>query len=375
MQGWHKAHARLARMPTMPDGLPVIDLDSDLPQLGRELDRACRTHGFFYCVGHGLDPERVAALVQDARTFFAWPRTRKEAIAMARGGRAWRGYFPLGGELTSGKPDRKEGIYFGTELSEEDPRVRAGLPLHGPNLFPELPGFREQVLAYMEAVTGLGQRLLDGIAVGLGLEADYFRIHYTADPTVLFRIFNYPAGGEEGELGVGEHTDYGFLTLLWQDETGGLEIYGQGRWLAAPALPGSLVCNVGDMLERLTAGRYVSALHRARNISNHDRLSMPLFLDPGFDAVLKPLNLPADDSAPNASRARARWDGLDLTNLQGTYGDYLIAKVSKVFPQLKGALQGRGCKAYKLCKSYTEEITRCSPPWLDSAGTCIRSGP
>ena len=76
---------------------------------------------------------------------------------MARGGRAWRGCFPVGGELTSGRPDRKEGLYFGAELADDDPRVRAGTPLHGPNLFPgQVPELRAAVLAYLDALTGAG---------------------------------------------------------------------------------------------------------------------------------------------------------------------------------------------------------------------------
>jgi isopenicillin N synthase-like dioxygenase len=148
---------------------------------------------------------------------------------------------------------------------------------------------------------------------------------------VLFRIFNYPPGQRPEDLGVGAHTDYGLLTLLRQDEIPGLEVWHRGRWLPAPPVPDSFLCNVGDMLERLTAGRYVSALHRVRNLSSHDRISMPLFLDPSFEAVLEPI-FPAPqrgvDSAPQ------RWDGTDLATLSGTYGDYLLRKVAKVFPDL-----------------------------------------
>jgi isopenicillin N synthase-like dioxygenase len=326
----------------MTEALPLVALDRD-PNLDAALDRACREFGFFYVTGHGVDPRLVTALAGLARNFFAQPVDHKLRIAMSGGGRAWRGYFPVGGELTSGRPDRKEGVYFGTELALTDPRVRAGLPLHGPNLFPDLPGFRERVLEYMGAVTTVGQRLLCEIASGLGLQRDYILERYTRDPTVLFRIFNYPPG-RAGELGVGEHTDYGFLTLLWQDETGGLEVQHQDRWLDVPPIPGSFVCNVGDMLERLTGGRYVSALHRARNNTQRDRISMPLFLDPRFDAVLLPIS--AAESPPtatsNVQRARERWDGLDLTTLKGTYGDYLTDKVSKVFPELQRQHLDRG---------------------------------
>ncbi len=135
---------------------------------------------------------------------------------------------------------------------------------------------------------------------------------------------------------MGAHTDYGLLTLLRQDEIGGLEVWHQDRWLSAPPVPDSFVCNVGDMLERLTAGRYVSALHRVRNVSTQDRVSMPLFLDPSFDAVLAPITpLAPDPSATGRQRRARRWDGTDLATVSGSYGDYLLSKVSKVFPQLK----------------------------------------
>jgi polar amino acid transport system ATP-binding protein len=327
------------------ESLPIIDIASlrggsrDLARIGAALDRACCEFGFFYVTGHGIDPALSSRLMTLAVRFFASPLEQKLAIAMAHGGRAWRGYFPVDGELTSGRPDRKEGIYFGTELGPDDPRVRAGVPLHGMNLYPELPGFRETLLTYMDEVTAVGQLLLRGIAVGLGLAPDYFLGHYTREPTVLFRIFNYPPstpGAHENELGVGEHTDYGLLTLLRQDEVGGLEVWHQDRWLSAPPIPDSFVCNVGDMLERLTAGRYVSALHRVRIVSTQDRLSMPLFLDPNFDAVLAPITPVAPDpSATGRNRPALRWDGTDLATISGTYGDYLLNKVSKVFPQLK----------------------------------------
>jgi len=335
--------------------LPVIDISSVrvgsryLARVGAALDRACCEFGFFYVTGHGIDPALAARLMTLARQFFALPLEQKLAIAMAHGGRAWRGYFPVDGELTSGRPDRKEGIYFGTELGADDARVRAGVPLHGMNLYPELPGFRETLLNYIDEVTAVGQTLLSAIAVGLGLGPNYFLDRYTRDPTVLFRIFNYPpatpaANESESEngLGVGEHTDYGLLTLLRQDEVGGLEVWHPDGWLSAPPLPDSFVCNVGDMLERLTAGRYVSALHRVRNVSTQDRISMPLFLDPSFDAVLAPITPKAPDtSAARRRRGGRRWDGADLATVSGTYGDYLLGKVSKVFPQLRTAvLQG-----------------------------------
>jgi len=327
-------------MTNSAESLPIIDIASrDVGRIGAALDRACCEFGFFYITGHRVSHSLSARMMMLAREFFASPLEQKMAIAMARGGRAWRGYFPVDGELTSGRPDRKEGIYFGTELGADDPRVRAGMPLHGANLFPALPGFRDTLLAYIDEVTAVGQTLLSAIAAGLGLEPDYFLERYTREPTVLFRIFNYPpskACADESELGVGEHTDYGLLTLLQQDEVGGLQVWHRDRWIAAPPVPDSFVCNIGDMLERLTAGRYVSALHRVRNVSTQDRISMPLFLDPGFAAVLEPIEVLAPDpTAIDRRRDGRRWDGTDLAEVSGTYGDYLLNKVSKVFPLLK----------------------------------------
>jgi isopenicillin N synthase-like dioxygenase len=114
-----------------------------------------------------------------SQQFFALDEDTKLAIRMERGGPAWRGYFPVGGELTSGKPDLKEGLYFGTELAADDPRVKAGTPLHGPNLFPDIVGFREVVLEYMLAMTTLGHTLMRGISLGLGLPSSYFHQRYT----------------------------------------------------------------------------------------------------------------------------------------------------------------------------------------------------
>jgi isopenicillin N synthase-like dioxygenase len=253
---------------------------------------------------------------------------------MSHGGRAWRGYFPVGGELTSGQPDLKEGLYFGTELDESDPRVRAGTPMHGANLFPSnIPDFRKAVLEYMAALTRLGHKVIAGIALSLGLPESYFADRYTADPLILFRIFNYPPSSASLDLqpseGVGEHTDYGLLTILRQDMSGGLEVKVGSEWVAAPPLANSFICNLGDMLDRMTAGHYRSTPHRVRNVTSHNRLSFPFFFDPNFDVEVKPICGSLLDNKDE------RWDHASVHEFHGTYGDYLLNKVGKVFPQLK----------------------------------------
>jgi isopenicillin N synthase-like dioxygenase len=254
---------------------------------------------------------------------------------MEHGGPAWRGWFPLGGELTSGTPDDKEGFYVGAELAADDARVRAGTPLHGPNIFPaELPELGPTFLAYLDAMTGLGHALMRGLALGLGLDGGWFADNLTADPLILFRIFRYPPVDPDAASGwgVGEHTDYGLLTILRQDTTPGLEVHAPSGWVDAPPLPGSFVCNLGDMLERMTGGRYRSTAHRVRNTSATDRLSFPFFFDPAWDAEVIPVPSLGDHPLP---AARERWDQEDVFAFEGTYGEYLLGKVGKVFPALR----------------------------------------
>lgn len=323
--------------------VPVIDLSitgHGPDRVAEQIDAAASEYGFFYATGHGVSPRVIDSILELSRAFFQLDDQVKNRMHMSRGGRAWRGYFPLGGELTSGRPDLKEGIYFGAELSEEDARVRAGVPLHGRNLFPALPGFREAVLDYMDALTRLGQRLMSLIGRGLGVGDDYFIDRYTSNPTLLFRIFNYPSSDPSAtSRGVGEHTDYGLLTLLYQDDVGGLQVKHGSSWLDVPHVRDSFVINLGDMLERLTAGRYTSALHRVINSSGRARISMPFFFDPSFDAELEPI--PGVGPATTRRELIERWDGLDLRELRGTYGEYLLGKVSRVFPDLGREHLGR----------------------------------
>lgn len=328
--------------------LPVIDVAplvaGDAP--GREavaarIGEACRAHGFFYVTGHGVDPALVARLETLSHRFFDLPEATKMQWRMALGGRAWRGYFPLGGELTSGRPDWKEGLYLGTELPATHPLVQARTPVHGPNLFPDAPGledFRDTILGYMAAVTQLGHRLMEGIALSLGLPADYFAARYTGDPLILFRLFDYPSQpvpeGLDVQWGVGEHTDYGLLTILHQDSVGGLAVHTPAGWIDAPPIAGSFVCNIGDMLDRMTGGLYKSTPHRVkRNTSGRNRLSFPLFFDPNFEARVQRIEGLAGAAAVDDSAER--WDRANVHAFSGRYGDYLLAKVSKVFPQLR----------------------------------------
>jgi isopenicillin N synthase-like dioxygenase len=299
-----------------PPRLPIIDL-SPLESGGAwrdhvaaQLDWAASELGFFYITGHGVDQAVIDTLLQRSQSFFRMREESKLAIHVSRGGRALRGYFPVGGELTAGHPDLREGLYFGEELPDNDDRVRAGIPLHGRNLFPDLPGFREATLEYMQALTGLGHRLMCCIGRGLRLGDTHFVDRYTGQPTTLLRIFNYPpavADTAAEHRGVDEHTDYGLIALVYQDEVGGLQVKHGASWIDVPPVPGAFVVTVGDILERLTQGRYAATVHRVINHPQRSRVSMPFFFDPRFDA-----QLPA----------------------RGTYGDYLRGRLAKIHAEV-----------------------------------------
>ena len=326
--------------------IPVINIgplnrqNGDKKAVAKEIAQACKKSGFFYIENHGVSNELIDSLEELSREFFRLPESVKNEISMSKGGKAWRGYFPLEGELTSGKADLKEGLYFGAQLPNNHPYVRAGLPLHGPNLFPDIIGFETAVLAYMKAMTHLGKILMQAVALSLDLPLDYFESTCMKNPITLFRVFHYPPPSDvqrsENQWGVGEHTDYGVLTILKQDDVGGLQVYSQGKWIEAPYIKDTFICNIGDMLDLMTGGYYRSTPHRVNNRSQAGRLSLPFFFDLDFSAKVEPIDL--SHWGHNRPRTFERWDASDLHGFEGTYGDYLVQKVLRVFPKLPGEM-------------------------------------
>ncbi len=313
--------------------------------VSQELFAALNDVGFLYICQHGVDLGLQQRLESLAHGFFSLSEEEKMRIRMENVGRAWKGYFPVGAELTSGRPDQKEGLYFGKELSAQHPLVRSATPMHGPNQWPAFrqAEFRSTVMDYMQSMTDLGARLLAAVAVGMGLNPNYFATRFTREPTTLFRIFNYPPrtwDDEDDEWSVREHTDMGFLTILKQDTSGGLQVRRRnGVWVDAEPIPDTFVINIGDMLELWTWGILRATLHRVRNPGQQDRLSYPFFYDPAWQSTLERIdqNLLADDLRSRAGRdAETRWDELDLAKLSATttYGEFVWAKIRRVFPQL-----------------------------------------
>jgi isopenicillin N synthase-like dioxygenase len=288
--------------------IPVLDVSSvvrgdsaGIDALAKELGEACRDIGFFYVTGHGITPELNAQTFDMARAFFALPLDQKMAVAMANSPNN-RGYMPFEGEtLDPDKPgDLKETFNLGLELAPDDPEILAGIPFRGVNQWPDLPGFRNAMLAYFDAVWSLGRKLHYAISRDLGLD-DLFFDDKLDRPLAILRLLHYPGNSvpqTPDQIGAGAHTDYGNITLLLPDATPGLEVRTRhGDWIDAPNIPGAFICNIGDCLMRWTNDIYVSTPHRVR-IPDRERYSIVFFLDPDPDADVTVLPECVTDGRP-----------------------------------------------------------------------------
>lgn len=277
------------------NALPVIDVSGlrspdpvDRIAVGEEIRAACLDLGFMYIVGHGVSPELRAAVLDQAAAFFALPEERKVAIDMKNSvGNA--GYEPMSTQTleTGAPPDLKEGLYIGEELALDHPRVVAGGFNLGPNQWPDgLPGFRDTMNTYVDEMMELGKILMRGVALSLKLEETFFD-DYCTDPLIGLRPLHYPpqpANAHPDEKGCGAHTDFGGLTILMQDDLGGLQVMGaDNEWIHAPPMADSYIVNLGDMIARWTNDKYRSTLHRVVNFSGKERYSIPFFYSGRLD--------------------------------------------------------------------------------------------
>jgi isopenicillin N synthase-like dioxygenase len=292
--------------PSAARTIPVIDFSGsfsptpdDRRKVAWEIHKACRETGFFYIANHGVPQALIDAQFECARRFFALSLADKMALHM-RNSASTAGYEPIGGQIldsqdaTAAKapPDLKESFYCAMELPEDHPWARKKIRGFGHNQWPAaLPGFRAQMLAYQAAVRELGDRVLAMLALSLELDELFFVPFYDMPGTTL-RLLRYPpqpAAALANQLGAGAHTDWGGITLLAQDELGGLEVRNvEGDWIEARPIPGTFVINLGDLMQRWTNGLYRSNMHRVRNNSStRDRYSVPFFYSPRPDSRIE----------------------------------------------------------------------------------------
>ena len=306
----------------MPDAtpyIPVIDIDGlrsrdprRTRQVAEQVGRAFALSGFCYIRNHGIDDRVIADAARAAMAFFRQPLEEKLKAAPKE---SVRGFNAIGRTKMAGavNPDHKEYFQIGLELPRDDPAVLAGQPLRGPNQWPEGdPEFRRALTRYFDAIAACGQDFLRAVALSLGAGADFFADKYDK-PLQRTQCVDYPPhppeslGDSLGELfGVAPHTDYGCVTLLWQDDVGGLEVQDRsGAWIAAAPVPGALVVNIGDLLAQWSNDRYRSTLHRVTNRSGRERLSIATFYDPDYTAPVDAAALDPAARAPGAGRTSA----------------------------------------------------------------------
>ncbi len=303
--------------------LPIVDLGPlrtrdarALDALAQQIREACTTVGFFYVTNHGVPDVCVERVIESSRAFYRQPESEKQKVALAEHTH-WRGWTGLGSEVTGGKRDWHECLDIMTEVEAD-----ASSPLRGHNRWPEQPAdFRADVLSYFDAMKRVGSMLMEGLSLSCGMERSFFADRF-GDPWCLLRILSYPQ--QPGEpapdvgIGVGEHTDYGCLTLLTATEPGLFVRTPSGAWMEAPPIPGAFVCNLGDAMETWTYGVYKATPHRV--VALRERLSIPFFFDPSLDAMIEPIDSFRAPHAPRTSSFR--------------YGPYLLAAYERSYPSI-----------------------------------------
>lgn len=278
--------------------LPVIDLAGlftgaprDRAAVAAALGEAARTSGFFYVTGHGIPQARIDALLAASRAFHALPRHEKM--------RYWcgfttnhRGYVPFeeNGADFPRSINLNEAWDMSFEAPADHPDHLAGWRMTGPNVWPDIPGWRETVQGYYDAVFGLGLRMLDALALELGVDPGELTRHITC-PTSQLRLLRYVPNdlpATRDLVGIAAHSDFECFTILLQGGPGLQVMNAEDVWIEAPPIPGTFIVNIGDIFEAWSGGRFKSTQHRVVN-TGRERYSVPLFFGLDYHTIVQPL--------------------------------------------------------------------------------------
>ncbi len=279
------------------DIIPAIDLGPYLAGASGALDRAAAQLrfalteiGFYFIVNHGVPPAQVRDIFQQAARFHAQPLDTKLAIKLDKHN---VGYLPMQGDTlrtstveTVTKANLNEALFVARDLPQDHPDVLADRRFRSANQWPaDLPGFRDTVVGYCDAMERLVQRLVPLYARALDLPPEYFDAAFK-EPQYKLRMTHYPQQPDapDDEFGIAPHTDTSFLTLLAPNDVPGLSIRTQGgRWIDAPAIPDAFVVNGGQLLQRWTNDYFLATPHRAVNRTGGERYALAFFCDAGID--------------------------------------------------------------------------------------------
>jgi isopenicillin N synthase-like dioxygenase len=295
MANWIKKQSIFKRIPIIDIAPLVIPNDNSklIQKTGDEIRDACKNVGFFYIKNHQIPQSHLDSVIPSIQHFFNLSLHEKMKIHISKSDN-FRGYTPLGKELTNNKYDWHECVDFGLDLKPNDPEVISGKQLAGPNQWPENQrNFKKTLEKHWNLMIILGRMITQGLAISLGLSKNYFAPFMNKSHSYM-RITNYPPyeNNQKENIGdgIGSHIDYGFLTILLQDNIGGLEIKNSNNeWFSAPIIPGTFLINIGHMIQRWTNDYYRATIHRVTPPQNKTRCSLPFFFEPDFDTVVAPL--------------------------------------------------------------------------------------
>jgi isopenicillin N synthase-like dioxygenase len=271
--------------------LPLVDISllesdsrADRLEVARDLDRACAAAGFLYLRGSQFDGGVSRRLIERAKAYFALDDAAKMRSYIGLSSNH-SGYVPVGEEqFGAGTVDLKEAY----DINYDYPLAEGRRPLLGPNLWPQIPGFRQDVQAYYEHIKRVGHQLFGAFALALGLDEAHFEACLQHPPSQL-RLIHYPLQPDaQDRPGIGAHTDYECFTLLLATAPGLQVVNKQGEWVDVPLIEGTMIMNIGDMMEILSNGRYVATRHRVKTV-REERYSFPLFFSCDYDHVIAPI--------------------------------------------------------------------------------------
>ncbi|KAF2295341.1 hypothetical protein GH714_032607 [Hevea brasiliensis] len=299
---------------------PNMARDPTVCEVVKQLDQACREAGFFYVKGHGIPDSLIKEVKNVSHRFFDLPYEEKLKIKM-NAAAGYRGYQRIGENITKGIPDMHEAIDCYREMK---PGLygELGKPMEGHNQWPlNPPNFKTLMEEYAALCTELSRKILRGIALALGGSADELEGEIAGDAFWVLRIIGYPGVSSARGQDWLKMTLDGLLTLVNQDDDiTALQVRNlSGEWISAPPIPGTFVCNIGDMLKIWSNGLYDSTLHQVINSSPKYRVCIAYFHEPNFDAAVEPSDI-----------CVKRTGGIRKSG-KAVYGEHLVNKVQTNF--------------------------------------------
>jgi isopenicillin N synthase-like dioxygenase len=316
--------------------IPVIDLknfkfsDAEKAEIVELIGKTARDTGFFYIINHGIEPAAIDGIFETAKQFFDLPMDAKEEVSLKKSGYDFHGYLPSfhKGSDTKLKENLQEAYQIHLEHPANDPLVVAKTPLYGPNLWPtEMPDLRDRMVTYQNKLRVVGDHLVHLFALAMGLPEDALDPYFKT-PTSMLRLLHYPPQQPDDSperIGTRAHTDTGGITILSQDDVGGLEVMLKtGEWVGVPPKKYSYVINFGEVMSMWSDGIFAATPHRVINRYGKERYSVPYFANPEYHATFVP-------KVKNLGPRDEKFEKLISNKGHQCYGDWIMDVYTRIY--------------------------------------------